>query len=174
MVDSSPVALCQLEYLLGKPAEKDATVELDAIDRQIINELQRGFPIVEEPYKAAAKQFGINESELLARLQKLLDEGVLSRFGPMYHAERMGGGLSLAAMKIPTEDYERVVEQVNAFEEIAHNYARDHQLNMWFVVATETQEEVAQVISAIEKKTGFPVYNMPKEKEFFVGLHFAM
>lgn len=155
-------------------AEKDATVELDAVDRQIINELQRGFPIVEEPYKVAAQQFGIEESELIARLQNLLDEGVLSRFGPMYHAEKMGGGLSLAAMKIPAKDYERVVEQVNSFDEIAHNYARDHQLNMWFVVATETPEEVARVIHSIEQKTGFPVFNMPKEKEFFVGLHFSV
>jgi DNA-binding Lrp family transcriptional regulator len=152
---------------------KDALI-IDNIDRDIINQLQRGFPLVEEPYKLAAAQLGIDETELLSRLQTLLDEGVLTRFGPMYHAERMGGGLSLAAMQIPAEDFERVAGIVNSFEQVAHNYARDHALNMWFVVATETAAEVDEVIAAIASQTAYPVYNMPKEREFFVGLHFAV
>ena len=152
---------------------KDAHV-IDTIDRELLNQLQRGFPLVEEPYKLAAEQLGIDETELLARLQTLLDEGVLTRFGPMYHAERMGGGLSLAAMQIPEEDFERVADIVNSFEQVAHNYARDHALNMWFVVATETAAEVDEVIAAIASQTAYPVYNMPKEQEFFVGLHFAV
>ena len=147
---------------------------IDAIDRDILNQLQRGFPLVEEPYKLAAEQLGIDEAELLSRLQTLLDEGVLTRFGPMYHAERMGGGLSLAAMQISAADFERVAAIVNSFEQVAHNYARDHVLNMWFVVATETAAEVDEVIAAIASQTGYPVYNMPKEQEFFVGLHFAV
>jgi DNA-binding Lrp family transcriptional regulator len=155
----------------------DLTIDnlaLDSIDRDILNQLQRGFPLVEEPYKLAAGQLGIDETELLSRLQILLDKGVLTRFGPMYHAERMGGGLSLAAMQIPAEDFERVAGIVNSFEQVAHNYARDHALNMWFVVATETAAEVDEVIAAIALQTAYPVYNMPKEQEFFVGLHFAV
>ena len=49
--------------------------------------------------RVAAERFGITEPELIARLKRLLDEKILTRFGPMYHAERMGGGLALAAMK---------------------------------------------------------------------------
>ncbi|MES0326853.1 MAG: Lrp/AsnC family transcriptional regulator, partial [Gammaproteobacteria bacterium] len=62
--------------------------------------------------------------------------------------------------------------QVNAFPEVAHNYQRDHEMNMWFVLATETQQELNNTLNAIEDTTGIPVYNMPKQKEFFVGLHF--
>ena len=148
--------------------------KLDAVDKLIINELQRGFPVVAEPYKVVAEQFGISESELLERITNLLDKGILSRFGPMYHAERLGGGLSLAAMQIPEDAFEQVVAIVNSFDEVAHNYARDHALNMWFVLATESADEVASVIRAIEKKSGYRVFNMPKEKEFFVGLHFSV
>ena len=147
---------------------------MDAVDRAIINTLQKGFPIVDQPYAAAAKDLGINAEQLIQRLQKLLDEGVLSRFGPLYHAERLGGALTLAAMSIPECDFEQVAEQVNAFPQVAHNYARDHRLNMWFVLATETLEEIESVIRAIEQTTGHPVYNMPKQEEFFVGLHFAV
>ena len=91
---------------------------------------------------------------------------------PHYHAERLGGGLTLAAMQVSPEDFERVAAIVNAFPEVAHNYAREHALNMWFVLATETPERIDQVIAAIERDTGYKVYNMPKQEEFFVGLRF--
>jgi DNA-binding Lrp family transcriptional regulator len=143
---------------------------MDAIDRRIINELQNGFPICERPYAEVAGRLDLSEQELIDRLHALLDEGLLSRFGPMYHAERMGGGLTLAAMRIPPEDFEAVAERVNAFPEVAHNYARDHELNMWFVLATETPQRIAEVIDEIEHSTGYRVFNMPKQEEFFLGL----
>jgi DNA-binding Lrp family transcriptional regulator len=145
---------------------------VDALDRAIINNLQGGFPVCDEPYRAVAGQLGTTEEELLRRLDALLESGTLSRFGPMYHAERLGGGLTLAAMQIPHDDFERVAELVNAFPEVAHNYAREHVLNMWFVLATETPERIDQVIAAIERDTGYKVHNMPKQEEFFVGLRF--
>jgi DNA-binding Lrp family transcriptional regulator len=145
---------------------------LDTLDRAIINEMQGGFPLCDSPYAEVATQLGTSEGELIKRLQRLLDEGVLSRFGPMYHAERLGGGLTLAAMAIPESEFERVAEQVNALPEVAHNYARDHELNMWFVLATETPERIGETIGEIEQITGYPVYNMPKQKEFFIGLRF--
>jgi DNA-binding Lrp family transcriptional regulator len=143
---------------------------LDDLDRRIINDLQGGFPICEHPYRVAAEQLDIDENTLIDRLGVLLEKGLLSRFGPMYHAERLGGGLTLAAMCVPDENFDQVAEQVNAFAEVAHNYQRDHELNMWFVLATETPDEINSIIKEIEKKTGLSVYNMPKQEEFFIGL----
>ncbi len=145
---------------------------MDHFDRAIINRLQDGFPICERPYAEVAAELGLGESELIERLERLLAEKKLSRFGPMYHAERLGGGLSLCAMRVPEADFERVVEQVNAFPEVAHNYARDHALNMWFVLATETPEGIRDAVAGIERVTGLPVYDMPKREEFYVGLRF--
>ena len=145
--------------------------ELDAVDRRLINRLQEGLPLVARPYAAVAESLGIAEGDLLYRLERLRESGVLSRFGPMYHAERLGGGLTLAALAVPESDFERVVEAVNAFPEVAHNYRREHALNMWFVLATETPARISEVIAAIEAATGLPVFNMPKEEEFHVRLH---
>lgn len=149
-------------------------IALDELDRRIINRLQDGFPICESPYAAVADELATDESTLLTRIDALLEQGMLSRFGPMYHAEVLGGGLTLAAMSIGPEDFERVVAQVNAFPEVAHNYERDHELNMWFVLATETPARIAKVIREIERATGYPVYNMPKNEEYFVGLKFKV
>lgn len=147
---------------------------MDATDRAIINALQGSFPISERPFADAAAPLGISEDALMQRIEKLLQQRIVSRFAPMYHAERLGGGLTLAAMQVPADDFERVVEVVNAFPEVAHNYERDHVLNMWFVLATETPQRIAEVIVDIERQTGYAVHNMPKLDEFFVGLRFEV
>jgi DNA-binding Lrp family transcriptional regulator len=145
-------------------------MSLDALDRAILNRLQAGFPIAERPYAEVAAHLGTTEAELLRRLQRLLDEGVLSRFGPLYDAGRMGGGLTLAAMRVGEADFERVAAVLNAFPEVAHNYARAHRFNLWFVLATEEPGRVPEVIDEIERQTGYPVHDFPKEAEYFVGL----
>jgi len=143
---------------------------MDEIDKRIINALQDGFPICDAPYRQVAAQLGLNELELIERLKTLLDNGALTRFGPLYNAEQMGGALTLAAVKAPIDRFDEITEIINSFPEVAHNYARSHELNMWFVIATETPEQVHQTINAIERQTGLTVYNMPKNQEYFVNL----
>ena len=143
---------------------------MEQIDRDIINHLQEGFPICDSPYLQVSKTLNISETELLQRLQRLLDCGILSRFGPLFHAEQMGGALTLVAMKVLDERFDEITETVNSFPEVAHNYARNHRLNMWFVLATETLEQQTTILKLIEQQTGLSVYNMPKITEYFVGL----
>ena len=143
---------------------------MDEVDRKIINHLQLGFPVCESPYHLVATELGLTESGLIKRIEKLLKTGVLSRFGPLYHAEQMGGALTLAAIKAPTECFEQIAEMINSFPEVAHNYARNHALNMWFVIATDAPERITEVILEIEEITGLTVYNMPKINEYYVGL----
>lgn len=143
-------------------------VPLDPVDRDIVNGLQGGFPISAEPFADAATVLGISESDLITRVKNLCERGVLSRFGPMINAERLGGDVTLAALSVPDEDFDRVSELVNAHPEVAHNYARGHHLNMWFVLSVEHGNRIPEVIDEIEKETGLHVYPMPKLEEFFV------
>ncbi|PCM46299.1 Lrp/AsnC family transcriptional regulator [Marinobacter sp. ANT_B65] len=147
---------------------------MSPVEKILINRLQQGLPLVRHPYAAVAEELNLNEQQVLDSIKKLLAEGVLTRFGPMFHAGELGGGLTLAAMRIPDPDFERVAALVNEFDEVAHNYRREHELNMWFVLATETRDAIEKTIAAIEKNTGYPVYNMPKEQEFHVHLHFPV
>ena len=143
---------------------------MDDVDRRIIDALHGGFPLVERPYAAAAGELGLGEEELLARLDALLADGTLTRFGPLFQIERAGGAFTLAAMEVGAEDFDRVACIVNGFPEVAHNYQREHALDMWFVVAAETAERAAAVLAEIEAATGHEVLAFPKEREFFVGL----
>lgn len=144
--------------------------QLDAADKRIINALQGGFPLCDEPYREIADRLGLSEAELLSRLQAMLDARVLTRFGPMFQVERMGGAFVLAAMRVPEDDFERVAALVNCLPEVAHNYRREHAFNMWFVLATETQAGIAAAIAELERLTGYPVYAFPKEREYFVEM----
>jgi siroheme decarboxylase len=146
---------------------------MDAIDRQLINALQGGFPIAERPFGEVGARLGLAEDAVIKRIQNLLDAGLLSRFGPMYDAERLGGALTLAAMAVPAERFEEVAAIVNAMPEVAHNYERSHRLNMWFVLATERPEQIQDALRAIEAATGLTVLDLPKLEEFFLQLRLS-
>ena len=143
---------------------------MDELDRAIINTLQGGLAVCERPYLEAAQRLGVSEEALLARLSDMRQSGLLTRVGPLYQIEKMGGAFTLAALHADAQVFEQVADLVNARPEVAHNYARDHHLNMWFVLATETPEQIGQVIAQIEHDTGCQVFNFPKSREFFVEL----
>ena len=147
-----------------------ACMQISQLEREFINQFQGGFPLQERPFQVAANTLGSTEENMIAVVKKLKQEKLISRFGPLYDAASLGGGLTLAAMTVPEDRYETVTETVNSYLEVAHNYRREHELNMWFVLATEKPEDVQEVISSIERATGLTVFNFPKQQEFYIGL----
>lgn len=146
---------------------------LDTTDRTILNHLQDGFPIAPEPFAEVACELGIAEDDLIARLQAMKDAGVITRFGPFLDAAAMGGAFCLCAMAVPEAEFDRVADIVNARAEVAHNYRRSHALNMWFVLATETEPEITRVAAELTQASGHEVLCFPKLQEFFVGFRVA-
>lgn len=144
---------------------------MDEINRKILNTLQKSFPVSDEPFKEVAKKIGVCQELVIERVRSMREDGTLTRFGPMFDAKELGGSFSLCAMSVPENEYYKIAELVNAHPEIAHNYKRDHELNMWFVLATETPDGILDCIQRIEKQTGCRVLNLPKLQEFFVGLY---
>ncbi|MGB1198318.1 MAG: Lrp/AsnC family transcriptional regulator [Thalassotalea sp.] len=147
------------------------TAILSALDKKLINLLQHGLPVCERPFAVIAQELGSNEEEVIAHVNALLESKILTRFGPMFDAACLGGAFTLAALSVPEDRFADVTLQVNAFEQIAHNYRRDHDYNMWFVIATESAQEIEDVVKAIEHKTQLSVLNVPKLEEFYVGLY---
>jgi DNA-binding Lrp family transcriptional regulator len=142
---------------------------IDPTEKAIINGLQGGFPLAPRPFRDAGAELGLSEGEVIEGVRQLLESGRLSRFGPLWNAEQLGGDVCLAAMAVPRNRFEAVAAQVNAHPEVAHNYERTHALNMWFVVSAERKDRIDEVIAEIERETGLEVYPMPKLREFRVG-----
>lgn len=142
----------------------------DRIDLQLIDRLHGDLPLTERPFADVGAELGLSEDCVIERLRQLLAQGMLTRFGPLFQIERAGGLFVLAAIAVPEADFNRITTVVNAFPEVAHNYRREHALNMWFVVAAETREAAFDALARIEETIGLEVHAFPKEREYFVGL----
>lgn len=140
---------------------------MDATDRLLINRLQDGLPLTSAPFAPVAQEAGISEAEVVDRISNLREIGAITRFGPFPDAGAMGGAVCLCAMAVPADRFDAVVTFVNALPEVAHNHARQHRLNMWFVLACESPGDVAEAIAQIEQDTGLAVLRFPRLKEFF-------
>jgi len=144
---------------------------MNKLERDLINNLQGGFPICAHPFQVLADRLGYDEETIIDGVKNLIADGYVSRFGPLYNTERLGGAVTLAAIAVPSDRFDEVAEQVNAFDEVAHNYAREDALNMWFVILAEDEKKLQHVITLIENATGLRVLSFPKEREYFLELH---
>ena len=149
---------------------RQEAVALSGFDRLLINALQGDFPLSSSPFDVLAQRLGVPAEDLVAGVEDLMARGVITRFGPLFNIEQLGGVFSLCALKVPPQRYEEVTRQVNAYPQVAHNYQRRHAWNMWFVLATESAEELDETFENIVRSTDCPGLNLPKEKEFYVGL----
>ncbi|RMD01504.1 Lrp/AsnC family transcriptional regulator [Aquitalea palustris] len=147
---------------------------LNPLETSIVNQLQGGFPLDSNPFARAAAALGCSERALLQGLDGLLQRQVLTRFGPLYQIERMGGCFVLAALAVPPARFDEVAAAVNSLPAVAHNYQRSHKLNMWFVLAAASQAGISAACSAIELLTDLTVHVFPKQREYFVGMRFTV
>ncbi|MCE0460754.1 MULTISPECIES: Lrp/AsnC family transcriptional regulator [Pseudomonas] len=147
---------------------------MDELDRQLINRLQLGLPLVRHPWRALAHELGSSSTELLDRLHELLNDGVLTRFGPMFDIDRLGGAFTLAALAVPEPRFDTIAELLAGMPEVAHNYRREHTWNMWFVLACTSEQAITDTLLRIERLTGLVPLNLPKEETYHVGLYFPV
>lgn len=142
----------------------------NTLQRNFINRYQGGFPLCARPFAEAAEKLNTREAVLIEAVSLLMKDGLLTRFGPLFDATRLGGATTLAALSVPESHFDSVAQVVNALPQVAHNYRREHRLNMWFVVASDRSEEISTTLSRIEVMTGLRVYDFPKQREFYIGL----
>ena len=159
---------------MAEVSQVRTNAHLADMDLRLLERLHGELPLSDRPFAEVAAELGLREDALIDRLRQLLSSGVLTRFGPLFQIERAGGRFVLAAIAVPPERWDAVVAQVNAHAEVAHNYRREHALNMWFVVATESLAQADAVLAAIQAETGLEVLAFPKEREYFVELRLPL
>ena len=127
---------------------------MDEADKKILNILQKDFPLDERPYLVIARELGIAEDDVLSRVQRLRNEGVIRRIGAVFDGAKLGRVSTLCAARVPQEKAGLFAEVVNAFKGVTHNYRRDHEYNFWFTASAENEEALAAFIESVKDKTG--------------------
>ncbi len=127
---------------------------MDSIDKQILNIIQKDFPVVEEPFKAVADKVGIGEDEVLKRVKDLKDEGIIRRIGAVFDSKKMGYASTLCAAKVPKEKLKKFVAVVNSYAGVTHNYRRSNEYNVWFTFIAPDEETLKKSLGEIRDKTG--------------------
>lgn len=143
------------------------------LDRQLIDEYQKGLPISSRPYLQMAETLGVTEEDVIESLERLQNNGVLSRVGPVFNHKKAGASV-LAAMAVPDAELKTVAEQVNAFDGVNHNYAREHKYNLWFVVTAPDQDSLDLALQEIETACGYHVMPLPMVKSYYIDLGFKI
>lgn len=147
---------------------------MDEWKRKLLNRLQHGLPLTADPWGTLAEELQSSSEALRMQVARWLDDGTLTRFGPLFDIEQVGGAFSLCALSVPEDRFDKVAALLAAMPEVAHNYRREHRWNMWFVLACAHPEEISDSIRTIEEITGLSVLNLPKERTYHVGLHFPV
>jgi siroheme decarboxylase len=158
----------------AEPTEKTIPAEaLDALDRRLLDDFQRDFPLQPRPFAALAERLGVSEAEVLERLRRLQEQGAISRIGAVLTPHRAGWS-TLAAIAVPAAELEEVADLVSSYPEVNHNYERKHELNLWFVVTAASRERVEAVLQEIETRTRCPVLDLPLLEAYRLDLGFAL
>ena len=146
---------------------------LDDIDRRLLNEFQRDFPLSPTPYTDIARHLGISETLVIERLRVLQTAGTVSRIGPVFRPNRIGAS-TLAAMAVPSDQLEAVAALVSAYAAVNHNYEREHDYNLWFVVAAADEAQLAAVLVDVAQRTGIEVISLPMLEDYHIDLGFDL
>jgi len=154
---------------------------MDAADLELLNRFQRNFPLTTYPFRVIAERLGWSEAEVLAALHRLQEEGKISRVGAVFAARKLGvstlaalGVSTLAALAVPPARLEAVARLVNDYSEVNHNYQREHDFNLWFVLTAATVTHLRVVLAEIEHHTGLLVLDLPLLEAFHVDLGFDL
>lgn len=151
----------------------DNSTSFSALEKRLLNDFQHDLPLSATPFAELAERLGVSEHEVLNTIAKLQDNGVISRIGPVFTPNRIGVS-TLAAMSIPQQQLECVARIISAFPEVNHNYERDHEFNLWFVVTASSEEHLEIVLHEIEQHAEFPLMSLPMLEDYYIDLGFNL
>jgi len=147
---------------------------VDRLDEKILKRVERKFPISSYPYQDLARELGLTEDEVISRISRLKEEGIILRIGAFFDSEKLGLKSTLIAMKVPPLRLPEVAKMVNHYPGVTHNYRREHEFNLWFVLMGKNRKEIDEILRKIKDQSGInDILNLPKKQLFKLKLNFT-
>jgi DNA-binding Lrp family transcriptional regulator len=146
---------------------------LSQLDCALLNSVQRDFPLDSSPFATIGAELGLSEQSVIDRLRELQSEHAISRFGAVF-TPNVAGVSTLAALAVPEDRIEEVASLVSATAGVNHNYLREHDYNLWFVIAAKDREQLDQRLQQLQTLTGLPLLDLPMEQAYHIDLGFPL
>lgn len=146
---------------------------LSPLQKQLLNDFQQEFPLSPRPFQDIANALSISETEVLTAFNELAEQNYISRIGPVIQPNHIGHS-TLVAMQIPDAQLPAIADIISRFPEVNHNYQREHQFNLWFVLVASNEQHLQTVIANIEQQTGFKTMQLPMLEDFYINLGFQL
>jgi DNA-binding Lrp family transcriptional regulator len=148
---------------------------MDDKDKQLLNMIQEDFPVTPSPFSDIAAKLGCDETEVIARVRRLKQEGVIRRLGAVFDLRKLGFTSTLCAARVPEDSVADFVAVVNALPSVTHNYRRSHEYNLWFTLITPGEEQLRETLARIKTLTGIDdVLSLPAVRTFKINAKFEM
>ncbi|HUR87163.1 MAG TPA: Lrp/AsnC family transcriptional regulator [Solirubrobacteraceae bacterium] len=150
---------------------------IDEVDRRVLNLMQGKFPLQERPYASVAAAAELTEADVMARVQRLLDDRIIRQVTPIYDTRALGYGSMLVAAKVDPEHPWRAAKIINSHPGVSHNYLRNHDFNLWFTLAVEGDSELGLqgTLDVLQELTGAEsIRQLPTLKLFKIRMELEM
>jgi len=148
---------------------------MDKTDQDLLNLIQRNFPVHPRPYALLAEKLEISEEEAIKRVGELKKNGHIRKLGGTFNSKKLGYHSTLCALKVPEQRISEIAEVINAYTGVTHNYIRDHSYNMWFTLIAPSKEVLESTLAEMKAKIGIvDLMNLPAERVFKINVDFRM
>ncbi|PIE67795.1 MAG: AsnC family protein [Deltaproteobacteria bacterium] len=148
---------------------------MDDLDKKILNRIQTRFPLTSKPYERIARELGTTEKEVLERVARLKNMGIIRRIGGNFVPAKVGFVSTLCAAQVPEEHLANFARTVNAYPGVTHNYMRENAFNVWFTFIAPSMAEIRENLSCIAHRTGvYRILNLPATHVFKIKAKFNL
>ena len=148
---------------------------LDETDKSILNRIQSNFPIEPRPFKVIGQDLGLEEDDVIKRIGRLKQEGIIRRIGGNFVPDKLGYVSTLCTARVPLDQLNEFTAIVNQFPGVTHNYQRDNEFNVWFTLIAPSMAEIEAKLAEIAAKTGVhEILNLPATNVFKIKAQFDL
>jgi DNA-binding Lrp family transcriptional regulator len=163
---------------LDESIKKSQPYQLDDTDKKLLQLLQDDFPLIESPWSEISNKMGISEKQIMDRVENLYTIGVIRKIGSAVDQAKIGyPSATLVALCVPEKQIEKVASVINRYNNISHNYEREHKYNVWFTLVAKNEQEITHTINEILQKTGLhqqDILNLPTVQRFKINVNFRL
>lgn len=133
---------------------------IDDIDRAIIQATQAGLPLTSAPYDAVGEQVGVSGEEVMQRMERMLDAGIIRRIGAVPNHYALGfRGNGMTVWDVDDRRAHELGRMIGQLEFVSHAYLRPRHApewtyNLFAMVHGSDREEVKTKAAAIRTLLG--------------------